>query len=606
MKFYATAQNISKSFIGSCHSVSTPFGTKPMVYADSTASGRSLSFIESYIQKSVLPTYANTHTESSATGRQTTSFREEARNFIHTALNAPKSDYAVVFTGSGCTGAITKLASVLGISPFASAEESSDNRPVVFITHYEHHSNELIWRESNVDLVVIQEDVETGGLDLAHLEEVLIMYSHRPLKLGSFSAASNVTGIRSNVRATTELLHHYGALSVWDFAAAGPHTDMNLKDANVDGIYLSVHKFAGGPGTPGLLVAKRSLFQNEVPVVPGGGTVEFVTIQNQHYVDEIEHREEGGTPAIVESIRAGLVLQLHCQVGPDLIARREAAYLKQALHAWKKNPRIEVLGTNPKAERVSIVSFMIKSPDGTTHLHYNFVVALLNDLFGIQSRGGCACAGPLSHRLLGISDSRAAAYASAVKNSGNGIKPGWVRVNFAYYMTSETVDYIIKAIDLVATEGFKLLPWYKYDSRNGTWSYVGFQVPTQRLWNFSGDFTTGKVLRTKDLNGCFKKARHMLSALDWDQAPYNPTHLPESAEALRWFCVHEDIPQPRRAEKSHARRTLWSWPQRKHNGEKNDDLTQCEEMPTEAANIMYFSSNGLELNEHGMTTLVEC
>src|ERR1043166_3231088 len=263
-----------------------------------------------------MPLYANTHTESSGTGRQTTAFREAARAIIHRAVGGGADDL-VIFTGSGATGAINKLTDILNLRIprdldtrySLSRQIPADQRPVVFIGPFEHHSNELPWRESIACVRVIQEDGD-GHIDLEHLERELVRHADRPLKIGSFSAASNVTGIASDTRAIATLLHRHGAYSFWDYAAAGPYVaiEMNGGDAAdagaaKDAVFISPHKFIGGPGTPGVLVAKRELFRNRVPSVPGGGTVQYVNPLEHVYVEDVEHREEGGTPAIVESIR---------------------------------------------------------------------------------------------------------------------------------------------------------------------------------------------------------------------------------------------------------------------------------------------------------------
>ena len=252
------------------------------------------------------------------------------------------------------------------------------------------------------------------------------------------------------------LLHRHGALACWDYAAAAPYVAIDMgtgaRPDHLDAIFLSPHKFIGGPGTPGVLVARRELFRNRVPTMPGGGTVAYVNPSEHVYLSDIEHREEGGTPAIVESIRAGLVFQLKEAVGTDAIREREASFITRAIARWRNHPRIEVLG-NLEAERLSIVSFVVR--DGQQYLHHNYVVALLNDLFGIQARGGCSCAGPYGHRLLGIDLATSHEFERAIGRGCEGIKPGWVRVNFNYFISEAVFDYILEAVELVATDGWR-------------------------------------------------------------------------------------------------------------------------------------------------------
>jgi selenocysteine lyase/cysteine desulfurase len=475
---------IRASIIGGDDLVATPFGLRRVTYADYTASGRSLTFIEDYIRDAVLPLYANTHTESSGTGLQTTRFREEARDIIRRAVGGGP-DHAVIFVGSGSTGAINRLVDVLNLRLPADLDSRHDlrrhippeERPVIFIGPFEHHSNELPWRESIGDLVTIHEDAD-GHVDLEHLEQELLRYADRPLKIGSFSAASNVTGILSDTRSISVVLHRHGALSFWDFAAAAPYVDIEMEMAPrdepddalayKDAIFLSPHKFIGGPGTPGVLVARRELFHNRVPAVVGGGTVAYVNPLEHVYLSDIEHREEGGTPAIVESIRAGLVFQLKEAVGVEAIAARESDFIRRAIATWSAHPNIEILG-NHDADRLSIVSFVVRHQG--RYLHHNFVVALLNDLFGIQSRGGCSCAGPYGHRLLGIDIETSHEFEREIARGCEGIKPGWVRVNFNYFISEPMFQFILAAVEMIATEGWKLLPLYRFDAATGLWRH---------------------------------------------------------------------------------------------------------------------------------------
>lgn len=470
---------IRDNVIGERLPLATPFGIRPLIYADYTASGRGLAFIEEQIRNRVLPWYANTHTETSATGRQTTAFREQARAAVRRSVNAG-DEHAVIFCGAGATAAVNRMLDCLGLRRDHYDRFGADAgqippaaRPVVFIGPYEHHSNDLPWRESVADVVTIPQH-SNGGVDLQALEQALQLYNDRPLKIGSFSAASNVTGIRTDVDAVTRLLHKFGALSFWDYAAAAPYVAMDAEgdgdSTRKDALFISPHKFVGGPGTPGILVVKKSLLPAEQPAVPGGGTVSWVGPEAHTYLPPGERREEAGTPAIVESVRAGLVFALKDKVGAEEIEAREAQWLERAFARWRDNDNIEILG-GTELPRVSIVSMHILR-DGLP-LHHGFVVALLNDLFGIQVRGGCSCAGPYGHSLLHLTPEQSRALEQVVSGGESLLKPGWVRLNFNYFLDEETVDYLIEAVEIIAGLGYKLLPYYQYDAGAGVWRYQG-------------------------------------------------------------------------------------------------------------------------------------
>ncbi|PJE54857.1 aminotransferase class V-fold PLP-dependent enzyme [Marinomonas sp. BSi20584] len=535
---------IRDGIIGKNTQINTPFGARTLTYADYTASGRSLDFIEDAIRHSVLPLYANTHTEANATGQQTTAFREQARQQIREAVNASEEDL-VIFCGSGATSAINTLISQLGLRQLSESDKSD---VCVFIGPYEHHSNELPWRELGIEVIRIPESKD-GGVCLISLEEQLQAKQNKCL-IGSFSAASNVTGILCNQDAITTLLHRYNALAFWDFAAAAPYValDMNpSKDQALakDAIFFSTHKFIGGPGTSGILVVKKVIITNQKPSLIGGGTVSFVTPEDHTFLPIGERREEGGTPGILESIRAGLVFQLKQAVGDKTIEAREHELVQLIDKHWHDHPNIERLG-HADAARLSITAFRIKTDFG--YLHHGFVTAVLNDVFGIQVRGGCSCAGPYGHQLLGIDKTESERIQEALRKGEKLVKPGWVRFNLNYFLDNAEAVFILDAIDFVAKHGTTLLPYYAYDQGTDLWRFQGESTKAKSLNELlllqpkvQHPKAEPKPSQTEDRNTYLTRAEEIVK--DCLAGKYTPQSQPFNKEFndIKRFVLAEDL-----------------------------------------------------------------
>jgi selenocysteine lyase/cysteine desulfurase len=392
-----------------------------------------------------------------------------------------------------------------------------------------------------------------GSIDQGILQQELKKYRGRPMKIGSFSAASNVTGLLTDVKGITRLLHKNNTLAFWDYAAAGPYVSIDMtgqtEEDAFDALYISPHKFIGGPGTPGVLVIKRALLTNRVPSLPGGGTVSYVSPEGHSYLPPGESKEEGGTPAIVESIRAGMVFQLKDAVGAKTIERLEHNYITRAIKRWSRNPNIVILG-DLQAPRISILSFLIMCQGKP--LHFGFIDALINDMFGIQVRGGCSCAGPYGHELLNIDMDYSHAITDAVDEGHLILKPGWVRLNFNYFIGEETFEYILRAVELIAEHGWKLLDKYKYDQQRGLWTCNLRQAEPCHDLNqisfergiFQAQVNEGRK-NDKPLSTYLDAAEKLLTDPDLpgpDFGKAKPTPiLPAELEKLRWFGLPADI-----------------------------------------------------------------
>ncbi len=449
----------------------TPYGTRRLIYADYTASGRALRQVEDFVAEKVLPFYANSHTEASYCGAYITGLRNDARKVISDITNAGDR-CSVIFSGSGATSAINRLVALCGVAECA--RNNSENLPVVFVGPYEHHSNILPWRESGAEVVEIDEAVE-GGPSLEDLRKQLENYADRPMKIGAFSAASNVTGIVSDVDAITWMLKTHGALAFWDYAGGGPYLpiDMNPEAGlEKDAVYISPHKFPGGPGASGLLIVRHSVVKANKPTWPGGGSVSYVSPWAHDYFDSLIEREEAGTPNVIGDIRAALVFIIREVVGTDTILSRDAELSARAEKVWSKNPNIRVLGIE-KSNRLPIFSFIVHD-DAGNHIHHQLFTRILSDVSGIQVRGGCVCAGPYGHRLLNVARPQSEKIRQAVLEGQEVEKPGWVRLNFNYLMDNETADHIIESVDMLARQSEKYASNYVCHEDRAAFEYAEY------------------------------------------------------------------------------------------------------------------------------------
>ena len=486
--------------IGRDAMLTTPFGERLMVYADYTASGRALQQVETQIGR-LSAAYANPHTVDSATGRASGDWLHQAEAVIREAVNAGPQD-CLIACSTGATGAIHKLQEILGLAIAPASRDrivtaiagrlGGDGRqtvedalaadcPVIFVGPYEHHSNELSWRESLGEVVQIGLGAD-GGIDMAQLEAQL--RDPRWLgrrRVGAFSAASNVTGIKSDVIGLAKLLHAHDAILCLDCAASAPYMRIDMHpaadpDAGIDAVYFSPHKFVGGPGACGILLFNEALYRRDLPPTQSaGGTVRYVTKTGHDFIEEIEPRERAGTPGVPQIVRAALALRAQAEIGYDEITRLEHAALEQAMTHWGENPRIDILGPADPARRLGIVSFNILDAQGEI-LHPRLVTTVLNDLFGIQSRAGCSCAGPYGHDLLGIDAAQSEAIREAVLLGQAGLRPGWCRVSLHWVMEAEEIDFLIGAVDWIAAHGTRLARLYAYDNVSGRWSWRGRAV----------------------------------------------------------------------------------------------------------------------------------
>ncbi|MCB9080711.1 MAG: aminotransferase class V-fold PLP-dependent enzyme [Lewinellaceae bacterium] len=450
----ATLESFFTSFrenvVGHDQEFQTPYGRQRIIYADWTASGRIYRPIEEKLLHDIAPFVGNTHTETTVTGSAMTTAYHEAKNIIKRHIGARSKD-VLISSNSGMTGVVNKFQRILGLKVHERHRDlvqlPAHERPVVFVSHMEHHSNQTSWLETLADVEVIKPTPE-GLVDLAHLEALLVKYKDRSQKIAAVTSCSNVTGLVTPYHEMAEIMHRAGGLIFVDFACSAPYISINMRPENplqhLDALYFSPHKFLGGPGASGVLVFDPKLYTNRIPDNPGGGTVDWTNPWGGHkYIDEIEAREDGGTPAFLQTIKVALCIQLKEQMGVDRIREREEELLDIIWDRLDQIPNLHILADKHR-HRLGVISFYIEG------LHYNLAVRLLNDRFGIQMRGGCSCAGTYGHYLLEVSQEYSHSITDKINLGDLSDKPGWIRMSIHPVMTDTEVRYIMDALTELA------------------------------------------------------------------------------------------------------------------------------------------------------------
>ena len=450
--------------IGIDHTFESPYGTQKLIYTDWTASGRLYRTIEDKIVNEFGPFVANTHTETSTSGAAMTLAYHEARNIIKKHVGANAND-VLITDGSGMTGVVNKFQRILGLKVSENLKAYTnipeEIRPIVFVSHMEHHSNQTSWLETIADVEVVPCD-DAGLVCLKSFEKCIKKYEKRLFKIASITACSNVTGIKTAYHKVAKLIHKYNGLCFVVFACSAPYVDINMhpenKEEYLDAIFFSPHKFLGGPGASGVLVFNKKLYKNIVPDNPGGGTVSYTNPWGQHdYFDDIETREDGGTPGFLQVIKIALSIQLKDKMGTENIKKREDEINKTVFKTLESIADIKILAPNHK-DRLSIFSFYFEK------YHFNLVVKLLNDRFGIQTRGGCSCAGTYGHFLLNVNQETSNRIKDEILHGCNTQKPGWIRLSIHPTITTDELNFICKSLKDLSDSIENWSKDYRYDS----------------------------------------------------------------------------------------------------------------------------------------------
>lgn len=483
-----------ENIIGIDNYIETPCGTKKLIYADWIASGRLYGPIEKRITDEIGPMVGNTHSESSATGKAMTDAYHLAQKVVKRHVNADANDI-MIFTGTGMTSALAKLQRILGLKVPEQAinycvfthgeyntcrEIPNENRPVVFLSHTEHHSNHTSWFETLADVVLL-EPTKDLKVDPDNLRREIVKYRNRPLLIGSFTACSNVTGYIPPYYELAGIMHEHNGFCFIDFAASAPYVDINMhppdKLEHLDAIFFSPHKFLGGPGSAGVLVFNKQLYRNETPDTPGGGTVKWTNRWGGYsYISDIEVKEDGGTPGFLQGIKAALAVTLKECMGTENIRQREKQLVSLAFRELSEIKGLHILADNI-TDRLGVFSFYIDK------VHHNLVTKLLNDRFGIQVRGGCSCAGTYGHFLLNVDFKLSNEITRMIEAGDLSMKPGWVRLSLHPTMTDKELIYVTDSIRQVAENGQKWGKDYNYDRHTNEFSHSSFPDPGPEMVN---------------------------------------------------------------------------------------------------------------------------
>ncbi len=474
-------QQFRKNIIGIDQEFESPFGKKKIIYTDWTASGRLYRPIEEKMINQFGPFVANTHTETTVSGTAMTMAYHEAKHIIKKHVNATEEDI-LINTGTGMTGVVNKFQRILGLKILENLKQYTnipkELKPIVFISHMEHHSNQTSWLETTADVVVIPAD-KNGLFSIENLKILLEKYQDRSFKIASITSCSNVTGIKTPYHEVAKLMHQNNGVCFVDFACSGPYVPINMHpqdpESYLDAIFFSPHKFLGGPGTSGVLIFNKNLYKNSIPDCPGGGTVSWTNPWGEHkYIDNIEDREDGGTPGFLQVIKTALAIQLKEKMGVANILKREHELVEYVFEALNPNPNVVILAQEHQ-DRLGVISFYVKD------LHFNLGVKMLNDKFGIQTRGGCSCAGTYGHYLLHVDQEASNDLVCQITSGDLMKKPGWIRMSIHPTTTTQEIAFVCQSINDLANHHQDWEDDYQYNNKTNEFNHKNATNPEKEM-----------------------------------------------------------------------------------------------------------------------------